>query len=200
MSTLDFQDDSQAPFMMFEVPESMQTFVRYLAIGNNEDYENQLLSKSRQAHILKYTPNDAAKRFVDKSTLEAWRAKGRTMHWLLSDQLDLAGIIWYRKKEFPKSVPLKEIPSETFAIRLYEGYVGHHLSIPFMKFSLQTAVRLKLSRGEEVEGMWLQTIPSNEAAIASYTKFGYQEVYRDNKEVIMTMDSSDIMHIVNTPM
>lgn len=185
---------------LFEIDdERMKPLITNLAVGRDAGLEAQLIAKSRQENILKFTPKDASKRFGDAPMLEQWLAKGREIHWLLGADRDLAGIIWYGKSEFPLSdVTLPEAPEETFAIRIYDGYAGHGLARPFMKLSLKTHVTLKKQRGEPVTGIWLQTDIDNPAAAAAYVKFGYQEVARDEKRVTMVLSSEQIQAIADS--
>lgn len=184
-------------FEVLDIPASMQPLIKNLAVGLDEKLIDQLVIKSKQPHILKSTPNDAAKRFTDKKAFYVWYGDNHVIHWLLGEQNDLAGIIWYTDKKYPiDTVPVDENPSETFAIRLYDGYIGHHLSVPFMKYSLRVAASKKKEKGIEQADMWLQTTPDNPAAIASYSKLGYKETYRDPKKVIMTIKANELARIV----
>lgn len=181
---------------LVKVDETMAPLTEYLAVGSDTDLEDQLIEKSRQPNILKYTPKDAKERFGDRDMLERWLAKGRVIHWLLGPDNDLAGIIWYGKSKFPLDVQLPETPDETFAIRIYDGYNGHGLAKPFMRLSLQTAARQKQARGEPVTGIWLQTDIDNPAAVAAYTKFGYKEIARNEKRTTMILSSKQIMEMI----
>lgn len=181
--------------LLVEVEDSMKPITTHLAVGQDPALDEQLIRKSQESNILKYTPNDAAKRFGSIDALNKWRAKGREIHWLLGSDNDLAGIIWYGKSDFPVEMDLPEIPQETFAIRIYDGYSGHGLARPFMTLSLRVAVQLKQERGEKVAGIWLQTDLDNEAACAAYTKFGYQEVARDGQRITMVLPSEQILAI-----
>jgi hypothetical protein len=182
----------------FQVTEDMQPIVTRVAVGDDIGLEGQLIRKSLQPHIVKYTPNDSEKRFVDNTTFKLWYEDGHTVHWLLNAEGDLGGIIWYRKKTMPVTLNLSVKPVDTFAIRLYEGYVGHHLSNPFMKLSIKIHVMLKKERGETINTMWLETTTKNSAAIASYNKFGYKEVFRNDDIVLMVIDSEKLIEIANS--
>lgn len=177
------------------VDETMKPLISHLAVGEDPALHKQLVQKSLEPNILKYTPNDAKKRFGNAAMLKKWLTKGREIHWLVGADNDLAGIIWYGKSEFPLDIGLSEIPQETFAIRIYDGYSGHGLARPFMTLSLRTAVQLKQARGEEVVGIWLQTDADNPAACAAYLKFGYKEVARDNKRITMVLPSAEVLAI-----
>ncbi len=175
------------------VTDDMKPTVCYLAVGADDNLQQQLIVKSRQPHILASTPNDAEKRFGDEAMLERWLKKGRLIHWLVGPGGDLAGIMWYGREPFPIEAEVPEIPEETFAIRLYEGYIGHHLSLPFMRLSFRTYIAAKQARDEKIVGMWLQTDAGNQAAYAAYTKFGFCEVQRDKDRITMVMDSAQVM-------
>lgn len=181
---------------LIEIDDSLKPLVKNIAIGDDPALDEQLIKKSRQTNILKYTPNDAKKRFGDAAMLQQWRLKGREIHWLLGSDNDLAGIIWYGKSTFPQNIKLPEVPEETFAIRLYGGYAGHGLARPFMNLSLKTYVQLKQARGEEVHGLWLQTDVDNPAALAAYERFGYQEVWRDQKRITMILPAAEVAKFV----
>lgn len=172
--------------------EDLKPLITGIATGSDPGLEKQLIEKSRQRNILRFTPNDAAKRFGDPEMLKRWLEKGREIHWLLGADNDLAGIIWYGKSPFPADADLPDRPDETFAIRLYEGYTGHRLAVPFMRQSLGIYARDKLERGDPIKGIWLETNVDNPAALASYTKFGYHEVARDDKRVTMVLGASSI--------
>lgn len=172
--------------------KDLQPLIREVATGSDPDLVEQLIEKSRQPNILKYTPNDAAKRFGDRAMFDAWKAGGREIYWLVGEGGDLAGIIWYGKKDFPLQIDLPEKPTETFAIRIYDGYSGHGLAVPAMRQTLRMHEQAAVARGETPPGIWLETDVDNPAALKVYTRFGYQEVSRDDKRVNMILPSSDI--------
>lgn len=176
----------------FEAGEGLRPLIASIAVGRDQDLEAQLINKSRQPNILRFTPNDAAKRFGDQAMLNNWLAKGREIHWLLGADDDLAGIIWYGKLPFPLQPDSEETPEYTFAIRLYDGYTGHRLSVPFMEQSLGIYARSKQEAGEPLTGLWLETDIDNPAALAAYTKFGYREVGRDDERVTMVLDGDKL--------
>lgn len=172
--------------------------IRHIAVGRDAELEQQLFEKSRQEHIMHHTPKDAAKRFGNERQFVQWLAKGRTLHWLLGEDRDLAGVIWYGKEQFP-DVPLparlREVPDETFAIRLYEGYVGKGLARTAMTNSLTLAASQKASLGEYTQGIWLQTNVDNPAAISTYEGFGYEPIHQDETRVTMVLSPHTIVQI-----
>lgn len=174
--------------------QDLQPLVKVIVTGTDKNLIKQLVEKSRQSNIVRYTPNDSLRRFRDEASFEKWKAGGREIHWLLGENDDLAGILWYGKKTFPLAdISLDEIPEETLAIRLYDDYAGHGLARPAMRQSLAMHTKAKQRRGELVTGIWLQTDAGNEAAVAVYGKFGYREVSRDDKRVTMVLASSEIL-------
>lgn len=185
--------------ILVEVDQALKPLTEYIATGNDVYLDKQLVNKSLQSHILEHTPNDSNKRFADISSLHDWQTtKNRELHWLLGPDKDLAGIIWYGALQFPLESKLHDIPSETFAIRIYEGYVGHGLAKPFMKQSLRIHIERKLLSNHKVSGIWLETDVDNEVAIASYLKFGYHEVHRDDTRVTMMMTSAQILETIRS--
>lgn len=172
----------------------LQPLIRTIATGSDQAVEEQLFAKSKEPNILRFTPNDAAKRFGDRAMFEAWKAGGREIYWLLGENDDLAGIIWYGRKDFPLALDtdLPEKPTETFAIRLYEGYSGHHLAVPAMRQTLELYEKAARERGEPMTGIWLETDTDNPAALKVYTRFGYREMARDAERVTMVLPASEI--------
>lgn len=172
--------------------KDLRPLISKVATGSDPGLIDQLIEKSRQPNILKYTPKDAAKRFGDRKMFDAWKAGGREVYWLLGKDDDLAGIIWYGKKDFPFDIDLPEKPTETFAIRIYDGYSGHGLAVPAMRQTLRIHMDAALARGEQPAGIWLETDTDNPAALKVYNRFGYHEVSRDDKRVTMILPSSEI--------
>ena len=179
------------------VDDALKPFCEYIAIGSDSNLENQLVQKSQQENIAKFTPNDFAKRFGSIEMLKKWQSKGRKLFWLLGPGQDLAGIIWYGEDELPFELDGDEKPNETFAIRIYEGYNGKGLSNPFMTQSLKVYVDEKLKQNEKLPIIWLQTDTDNIPALKSYTKFGFKEVRRDEKRVTMVLPIENLKSIIN---
>lgn len=172
--------------------DRLQPFIRYVMHGNDPELARQLVEKSRQPNILKFTPKDASKRFGDEEMFKKWLAADREIYWLVGEDNDLAGIIWYGKKDFPLDIDTPEKPTETFAIRLYDGYSGHGLAVPAMRQTLRMHVRAARKRGEQPAGIWLETDDDNPAALHVYTKFGYHEVHRGEGRVAMVLPVAEI--------
>ena len=174
----------------------LQPLIINIATGSDYGLEQQLFEKSRQPNILEYTPKDAAERFGSKKMFTAWKAGGREVYWLLGHDDDLAGIIWYGKKDFPLDMDLPETPSETFAIRLYDGYSGHHLAVPAMRQTLKIHAKASLARVEQIAGIWLETDTDNPAALKVYSRFGYKEVHHTTDRVTMVLPVSEIRRLI----
>ena len=176
--------------------EAMQQIVERIATGWDDNLEQQLIEKSRQENILLHTPKDSTQRFKNNDTVHAWLAKGREVHWLLGPKRDLAGIIWYGPAAPPHDIDTNGIVPETFAIRIYDGYVGKGLARPFMLQSLRILVDDRISQGKLMPFIWLETDIDNIPAVTSYTKFGYEEIARDEKRIMMVLHPEKIHNML----
>jgi len=177
---------------------ALQPLIQAIGVGVDEDLIGQLVTNSRQAPMLEFTPKDAAVRFKDTAAFHAWQAKGRTVHWLLAEHDQLAGIIWYGPAACPQDLGLDFVPDETFAIRIYEGFNGHGLARPFMLQSLRLYVQQKQAAGQPINGFWLETDLDNPAARATYTKFGYQVISHDEARMMMVLSPSKIAELTQS--
>lgn len=180
----------------FPTNELVRPTAVFIAYGDDESLENQLIAKSLQPNILKFTPKDSSERFNNLDSYHKWQAKGRILHWLIGPDSDLAGIIWYGLSKFPLDISLQHTPTYTFAIRIYDGYAGKGLARPFMTQSLQILAKQLGDMSQQIPSIWLQTDTDNPAAIAAYTKFGYVEVHRNEKRVTMVLYASKISQII----
>jgi hypothetical protein len=177
---------------MFEPDAGLKPFAEAIAAGRSSDLEQQLVTKSRESHILKYTPNDAGSRFKSHESFENWISNGREVYWLLGAENDLGGIIWYGKKTLPQlEATAAEIPTETFAIRLYEGYVRRRLAVPFIIQTLRLSVQNKHAHGEPAVGIWLETGEDNMAAQKIYQAVGFHEIGRSDKRLTYVLSSTN---------
>ena len=163
-------------------------------------FADQLVEKSKQPHIRRWTPRDANERFKDlDSALE--RVKNNETHLLVNvNTYDVGGIIWYGQKEPPVDVSPYS-PAHDFAIRLYEGYVRKGLAIPFMRRSLSDFIEDRRLSGElqNLGGIWLSVKKNNQDAIGRYEKFGYEAVgsYNDiDDRLIMVLSTEKILEIL----
>lgn len=156
----------------------------FLASGLTEKQIEQLLHFSLNDSSVSEQTSDPI-RFKDKDAYEKWLKKGRTVHTLTNAQEDLLGIIWYGQEDFPNEADFIEEfdPNEygvTFAIRIYEKARGKKLSQHFMRASLESFVNSDDHKKIERQGIWLETSITNNAAVTSYTKFGYKQVSKPN--------------------
>jgi GNAT superfamily N-acetyltransferase len=182
----------EAPSLELFYAHKLGRGITYLAVGRNQHLEGQLIAKSSQPHIMANTPNDHLGRFADADQLENWFAGGRTVHWLLGKNADLAGVIWYGEK--PMKIDIPNPPHHTFAIRLYQGYEGTGLARPSMRLSLGKYVA-NLAVNSGFSGLWLETETTNAAALHNYERFGYEEVARDSHQVTMVLSPEQIATI-----
>ena len=167
-----------------------------LYTGANSWYRDQIIAKSHEPHILKHTPKDAESRFTDIVAFDKWYAKGRKLFMLANGSGELGGIVWYGKEKAPDY--LKTEANHTFAIRLYEGFMGQGLGKPFMKTTLDSYMRgLTQQDLNEFGGIWLETCDDNDAAMALYPKFGFEIMANDKERVGMVLSPESIREILS---
>lgn len=166
-----------------ELPEVLSTagliVLRSYAVNLPDQYIDQLITKSRQPHVLEYEKHeDAEGRFKDRDLFKKWAEKKRLVYLLVDKNNDeVAGIIWFGESVNPL---IDSKYGVTFGIRLYEGYVGRGLSKPLMKVGHLDARKYFSSKW-----VWLDYTEGNIAAERAYASFGYQELGRDSGRVVM---------------
>lgn len=151
-----------------------------------EQYIEQLVQKSRQAHIMEYEGHeDAEGRFKDVDGYRAWAAaKQRIVYLLLSKDDDVGGIVWFGER----ANPLAPGYDVTFGIRLYDaddakdwgGYLGKGLAVPFMQ-----ATHTDAAKHFPNKWLWLDYVKGNEAAERTYTKYGYEKITEEDGRIVM---------------
>ena len=128
---------------------------------------DRIIKNSTQQEIMKRCPNDYGRRFTDASTMARWALEAETRVLSLSPMLDLAGIVFFRRKEHADTDC-----DVTFGIRIYDGYAGRGLARPFMEIA---HCWLQMNDDFNAEnGVWLETDVDNAAAVAAYERFGYK--------------------------
>ena len=145
----------------------------------SHEFLAQIIEKSRQSHIMKFEKEeDSGGRFKDEKSYRSWADKKRVIY-LLADSKngDLAGIIWFGKRNNPK---IDKKYSITFGIRLYEGYLGKGLSKPLMKASHSNVKNIFSSKY-----IWLDYDANNFIAGKAYKSFGYEELGQADGRIIM---------------
>lgn len=162
--------------------------------GLPADLVDQLVAKSREDHIMQWTPKDATKRFVDAEAVGRHIERGRQMY-ALTQNGDLAGVIWYGPKPFADG-KISHPANHTFAIRMYQTGEGRHLSRRFMDYSLRDyLVGLMQSPAPvDFKGLWLSTELENRARLL-YARYGYQEVGQIDNEVFMVLSEDKIREV-----
>ena len=157
--------------------EGLELRVYGSIVHEAEPLLKQVVYKSRQEHILRTTPKDAATRFVDMQAIENWFYKGRLVMFLvrISDD-DVAGLDWFQAGEH---VQVHD-GHTTYAHRLYAGYTGRRLSTPFCEATHDVAAQLLGN-----QKVWLTTEKSNMGAIATYEHVGYRTVGCEGSRLVM---------------
>ena len=132
--------------------------------GWNQDVASQLVRLSLQAHILKFTPGDAKRRFTNPSIANIWHNQGRRSIYTLQTD-EITGLVWYDLR------PREDLEADyTFAIRMYEASLGKKLSEGFMRAAHHDFA----SRKAKSPDVWLDVAPDNGAARHLYETFGYE--------------------------
>lgn len=133
-----------------------------------------IIARSQEDHIRRFTPNDAERRFKTPESTQEWLSdEARTVYTLNDGQV--AGMIWYTE------TPREDLDARyTFGIRMYEKTRGKKLAEGFMR-----AVHSDFATLTRNPRVWLETGTDNAAALHLYEKFGYQEVSRTDERVTM---------------
>jgi len=183
---------------LYQPTERLKPLISYLGVGNDPALETQLIAKSRQTHVLQFAPNDAGSRFSDAKAIERRRlTKKREYYWLIGPHHDLAGTIWFGPKTFELDLDLPEHPTDTFAIRIYENYLGKGFAVPFLEQSLALETSRRKAAGESALSLWLEANTDNPAALSSYKKIGFHSVHSTAARVTMVLPSSQLKDIVS---
>ncbi|HEX5456070.1 MAG TPA: GNAT family N-acetyltransferase [Candidatus Saccharimonadales bacterium] len=147
-----------------------------------EEYIVQIITKSRQPHVMKFEGHeDAEGRFKNIDAYRKWAEKERIVYLLIRKrnkvEVDVGGIVWFGRRENKLIDPRYDL---TFGIRLYEGCVGKGLAVPFMK-----ATHDDLKRFYPNRAIWLDFAEDNIAARKAYSKFGYIDLTEADGRVVM---------------
>jgi hypothetical protein len=147
-----------------------------------EEYIRQIITKSRQPHVMKFEGHeDAEGRFKDLAAYKEWASKDRVVYLLIrkggKEAAEVGGIAWFGKRENRLIDPSYGL---TFGIRLYEGCVGKGLAVPFMR-----ATHDDLKRFYPNQAIWLDFAEENIAARKAYSKFGYIDLTEADGRVVM---------------
>ena len=188
---------------LYETPSQNMPGIEGFEIhrGINTVLASQIIKKSREPEIVFATPRDYQSRFTDIEALDSWLNEGRQIYPLVEMVgSDLAGIVWHGPKPFPAGgmYPISRQPADTFGIRLYEGFRGRRLAIPFMEYCLADYVTTVAENGRagEFHGIWLSTQPERKKAYPLFKRFGYSEVARSDTEIIMVLLPDKIRDIL----
>ncbi len=132
--------------------------------------------------ILRHTPNDAV-RFGSKEKYKQWKEKGRITYVLTNDAEDLLGIVWFGVRTHVKL----SHHGITLGIRLYGDARGRGYSLLFLRETICLYRQSNEFRAvpENIRGIWLETGIDNIHAHTLYTSYGFKEVERDDKRILM---------------
>ncbi len=147
----------------------------------------QLVEKSKQDHIMEFEFEDSEPggRFSSIESIRKWMESERVTNLLVDDDNgQVAGIDWFRPGRLPREGTDRNLAGYniTFGIRLFEGYTGRGLALPFMAETHRSLVKYAQGRG-----LWLSAKKDNQKAVGLYRKFGYRYDY----------ESADLIYMVN---
>lgn len=149
--------------------------------GWDDELAAALPMLSLQPHILRSTPKDASRRFVDVESSNRWyddEQKAPTPYSLRLGGLSLGGFIWMSYQTHADTPGC----DYTSGFRMYQGAVGRGLARPFSEVTHDD-----FFRRHPGSGIWLETDEVNQAALALYDKLGYKEVANHDGRVVMQL-------------
>lgn len=151
-----------------ELPARSPLRERHYAIerGWSDDLAERLVEASKEAQIMRYTPNDAAERFPSPQAAHEWYEQKQPVIYALNRAAALAGVIWYSHRPRPELAA-----DHTFAIRMYDTARGKGLTVPFM-----SATEADFRAVAHPTAIWLETDMDNSPARNLYRKIGYKVV------------------------
>jgi len=144
--------------------------------GWSDDIVRQLVERSRESEIRKFTKRDATERFVDERSAQEWyRAKEHVVYVLFQGP-ELAGVAWFTHTEKPALDA-----GYTFAIRMYESQRGRGLAGALIEAAHEDfKTNACYSRA-----FWLESDENNERAVHFYKKHAYEPVVVKDGRVLM---------------
>lgn len=158
--------------------------------------QKQLIDKSLEETIVRHCPDDSQRRFKDSKAFREWSTEVDTVLFnALSEEGDLCGTMFYRKKTHPRSQS-----DLTMAVRVYSGYERQGLAKQLILESYHGIQKIRQSEAEEVRedmlwlqsttGMWLSVHTENQRAQFLYENLGFHVVSLEveKKRIIMEYD------------
>ncbi|MBU2158971.1 GNAT family N-acetyltransferase [Patescibacteria group bacterium] len=136
--------------------------------GLSKEHVEKLQAHARDMEDVELQNNTSDyRRFVENS-YEDWYKKERTPFALIGANGQLAALIWFG----PEKMPIESDTDswDTVAFRSYAPYRGKGIMTPFGLFAISKYIELRPGRS-----IWLETGPSNEAAVHLYKKLGFTE-------------------------
>lgn len=149
--------------------------------GWSDDVARQLVERSQESEIKKFTKRDAVERFIDEQAANEWyRAKEHVVYTLFQGD-ELAGVAWFAHTERP------ELSADyTFAIRMYESQRGRGLAGALIESVHEDFAAYKDYAGS----FWLESDESNERAVHFYQKHAYRLLGVKDGRVLMVRKGS----------
>jgi ribosomal protein S18 acetylase RimI-like enzyme len=149
--------------------------------GWNDTIVSQLVERSKEEEIRRFTKRDSLERFADPQAAEDWYKEKAHVVYALGQKAALAGVAWFTQTSRP------ELGAEyTFAVRMYESQRGRGLAGAL----LEAAHKDFESHMQYEKNIWLEADESNERALHFYEKHGYERVNQKDGRVLMVRKGS----------
>lgn len=132
---------------------------------------------SKDKLILKFTKDK--KRYKDLKSFNKEK-NNRFYYSLVSDNNELAGVIWFSRKPIPNKKFTVEFDKQnygiTFALRIYSKFRGKGLSYYFLDEAIKKYKKTISFKETKANNFWVSTSYNNLPAIVTYAKFGFGKV------------------------
>ena len=149
--------------------------------GWNDTIADQLVERSKEEEIRRFTERDSLERFVSRESANEWYEEKGHVVYALGQKATLAGVVWLARS------PRPELHAQyTMAIRMYESQRGRGLAGAL----LEAALKDFESYMRYEDSVWLEADEDNVRALRFYEKHGYERVGVSDGRVLMVRKGS----------
>jgi hypothetical protein len=137
--------------------------------GYDEQMIDTIIELSKQPHVMNHAPRDHAERFTDQEAAMRWLEGRERVIYSLAHSAHVAGLLWFTRTP-------RYGAEYTFAIRMYEPYVGFGMGVPF-------AQKAHADFTADYNGaLWADISVENIASQRLASKLSYEKVLEDRSE------------------
>jgi GNAT superfamily N-acetyltransferase len=148
--------------------------------GWHDQLAEELVERSKEEEIRRWTKDDAERRFPDTEAARHWYEEHEHTVYALGKTAALDGVVWFSRRERP------ELNADyTLAIRMYEGARGRGLAGALLKTALKDFGQFKQYEG----AIWLGTDDDNVHARRLYEHHGFTVVGQEEARTIMVREA-----------